>query len=397
LFGRGALYFYRQEQLARAMASRPPMQARDSSGRQVSLLNDEPSPLNHQSLYAALQSGYDTSPEMVRSNSYVSDSSSQGTPDLLRSNSYDSSTGNESSSPLTPSLPEFGRRESYSSYIEASSYDQRQEYPSTYGSYPSKRHSSSASIHQGYGEHPNSSYEDDPIGRRTPEHPGSGSTSSAKRYPCRYKDSHGCDKTFTTSGHASRHSKIHTAEKAVGCSFAGCMKKFTRADNMKQHLETHFKERSRSTTSHRSSHTASSSSSSSSTPLSGSANGAATKLTIPAGVQKKPPTGRSGRPASRADRPEHRVEKSPSRSYIPYQPRSADRYAENTPPYPHSPISPVATSYGGPLDMDGFRRCLPLQSKASQSRSQDLLGGATHKKEHSSGLDVLCVAVSQIR
>jgi uncharacterized Zn-finger protein len=73
---------------------------------------------------------------------------------------------------------------------------------------------------------------------------------STKRYPCRYRDSHGCEKTFTTSGHASRHSKIHTAEKAVHCTFPGCSKKFTRADNMKQHLETHFRDKSsRSSTS----------------------------------------------------------------------------------------------------------------------------------------------------
>ena len=71
----------------------------------------------------------------------------------------------------------------------------------------------------------------------------------AKRYPCRFKESHGCDRTFTTSGHASRHSKIHTAEKAVQCTFAGCQKKFTRADNMKQHLETHYKDRTRGSSS----------------------------------------------------------------------------------------------------------------------------------------------------
>jgi len=72
---------------------------------------------------------------------------------------------------------------------------------------------------------------------------------SGKRYPCRFRDTHGCEKTFTTSGHASRHSKIHTAEKAVPCTFQGCSKKFTRADNMKQHLETHYKEKSRSSSS----------------------------------------------------------------------------------------------------------------------------------------------------
>ncbi|KFZ19981.1 hypothetical protein V502_03403 [Pseudogymnoascus sp. VKM F-4520 (FW-2644)] len=66
--------------------------------------------------------------------------------------------------------------------------------------------------------------------------------SGTKRYHCRYADAVGCDKTFTTSGHASRHSKIHTCEKGIQCAFAGCPKKFTRADNMKQHLETHFKD-----------------------------------------------------------------------------------------------------------------------------------------------------------
>jgi hypothetical protein len=66
-----------------------------------------------------------------------------------------------------------------------------------------------------------------------------------KRFPCRFRDSLGCEKTFTTSGHASRHSKIHTAEKAVPCEFPGCPKKFTRSDNMKQHLDTHFKDKSR--------------------------------------------------------------------------------------------------------------------------------------------------------
>ncbi|PFH55177.1 hypothetical protein XA68_10513 [Ophiocordyceps unilateralis] len=73
----------------------------------------------------------------------------------------------------------------------------------------------------------------------------------SKRYPCRYRDTHGCEKTFTTSGHASRHSKIHTAEKAVQCTYQGCQKKFTRADNMKQHLETHYKDKSRTSGSSR--------------------------------------------------------------------------------------------------------------------------------------------------
>ncbi|KFX85908.1 hypothetical protein V490_09328 [Pseudogymnoascus sp. VKM F-3557] len=60
-----------------------------------------------------------------------------------------------------------------------------------------------------------------------------------KRYQCHYPR---CEKKFTTSGHATRHFKIHTCEKAIPCTFLSCLKKFTRTDNMKQHLETHFKE-----------------------------------------------------------------------------------------------------------------------------------------------------------
>lgn len=64
-----------------------------------------------------------------------------------------------------------------------------------------------------------------------------------RRYPCKYREI--CDKTFTTSGHASRHAKIHGGEKTIACSHEGCTKRFTRADNMKQHLETHKKDKSR--------------------------------------------------------------------------------------------------------------------------------------------------------
>jgi hypothetical protein len=69
-----------------------------------------------------------------------------------------------------------------------------------------------------------------------------------KRYPCKFRVTLNCYKTFTTSGHASRHSRIHTAEKAVQCRHPGCPKKFTRADNMKQHLETHNKDKPRPST-----------------------------------------------------------------------------------------------------------------------------------------------------
>lgn len=67
---------------------------------------------------------------------------------------------------------------------------------------------------------------------------------SQKRYPCKDPS---CDKSFTTSGHASRHAKIHEGNKPISCTFAGCPKRFTRQDNMKQHLETHRREKTRST------------------------------------------------------------------------------------------------------------------------------------------------------
>jgi uncharacterized Zn-finger protein len=61
-----------------------------------------------------------------------------------------------------------------------------------------------------------------------------------KRHSCPLRAAIGCNKTFTSAGHASRHSKIHTAKSAVACTNPGCEKKFTRRDNMKQHLETHY-------------------------------------------------------------------------------------------------------------------------------------------------------------
>ncbi|KFY62163.1 hypothetical protein V496_04714 [Pseudogymnoascus sp. VKM F-4515 (FW-2607)] len=74
---------------------------------------------------------------------------------------------------------------------------------------------------------------------RLPHATSAGSAPKAlKRYQCHYV---GCEKKFTTSGHATRHFKIHTCEKAIPCTFPSCFKKFTRMDNMKQHLVTHLK------------------------------------------------------------------------------------------------------------------------------------------------------------
>jgi hypothetical protein len=181
------------------------MQARDATGRRVSLLNDD--------IYATRPS-YSSLPHYGSGGDL---SPLAHTPELIRSDSYDSNASHDGLTPLTPNVYDYSAQPYYDDYIQ----DKQ----------PSMKHTTYIATHRA------GSYEDD-SSNASQEKPG-------KRYPCRYRESHGCEKTFTTSGHASRHSKIHTAEKAVQCTFPGCHKKFTRADNMKQHLETHFKDKSR--------------------------------------------------------------------------------------------------------------------------------------------------------
>ncbi|KAK4128335.1 hypothetical protein N657DRAFT_543490, partial [Parathielavia appendiculata] len=161
------------------------------------------------------------------------------TPELSRSDSYDSRMTAEPISPMTP-VYEFSAR------YQPLAKDPRS-YPDEHPTDAQFFHPTNKRKASALNDGPSVKYEDE----RTaiPASP-SGSTLGAekppqKRFPCRFRDELGCDKTFTTSGHASRHSKIHTAEKGVPCSYPGCPKKFTRSDNMKQHLDTHFKDRSR--------------------------------------------------------------------------------------------------------------------------------------------------------
>lgn len=192
------------------------MEARNAAGRRVSLLNDD------SSAYRQPQYSQHTAP---RSAAYPTvsprgGSPSPSTPELWRSDSYDSQMSNtDVVSPLTPS-GDYGYPRTSSGHLHKVTDGSITKRPVRLDSSRTSSHEDDSATH--------------------------GSERPAKRYPCRFRDSHGCDKTFTTSGHASRHSKIHTAEKAVQCTFAGCQKKFTRADNMKQHLETHYKDKSRS-------------------------------------------------------------------------------------------------------------------------------------------------------
>lgn len=56
-------------------------------------------------------------------------------------------------------------------------------------------------------------------------------------YPCPMAKQVNCTDSFTTSGHAARHAKKHTGKKDAFCP--ECNKAFTRKDNMEQHRRTH--------------------------------------------------------------------------------------------------------------------------------------------------------------
>jgi len=201
----------------------------NAEGRRISLLNDDSASHSRPAMHSWPAVSYTSTAPSTASYQYPgyrSSSSSPHTPELLRSESYDSQ--HSSNEPVSPMTPNFGHGY-YASSVEARTpYEDYADFASAYGS--TRPH---------YSDSRAGSYDADSVtGMPTGD-------KAAKRYPCRYKDTHRCDKTFTTSGHASRHSKIHTAEKAVPCSFEGCTKKFTRADNMKQHLDTHYKDKSR--------------------------------------------------------------------------------------------------------------------------------------------------------
>lgn len=231
------------------------MSARDASGNQVSLLNDDPAPQSKKRpifrepilTSAATYYPASTITASYSSISLPSTASSPETPGLLRSDSYDSQLNAGPRTPLTPGpvLPmDHGRRPSYTApwYGFFKDHDSPYEHRSFYPDLPGHpQHMGHMLPHVGIrrGSAYSEGYDEDAYVSRPVLEKG------PKRYPCRFRATHGCDKTFTTSGHASRHSKIHTAEKAVACTHPGCEKKFTRADNMKQHLETHYKGKSR--------------------------------------------------------------------------------------------------------------------------------------------------------
>jgi uncharacterized Zn-finger protein len=228
---------------------RPSIKARDSSGNSVSLLNDEPSKSIDYQHYAPPDFLAFGSPGLIAAPSTISNST-PSTPDLMRADSYDSQRQTDPHSPTTPPyIDQYARQMSFgdlTSYKDPM-YDQHD--PMSF--YPPPTQQYNVPVRPQFDTRL-PSFSDPIFQQPAPQQQQQEEEQypkGAKRYPCRFKESHGCDRTFTTSGHASRHSKIHTAEKAVQCTFAGCQKKFTRADNMKQHLETHYKDRARGSSS----------------------------------------------------------------------------------------------------------------------------------------------------
>ncbi|KAJ9054548.1 transcriptional repressor [Entomophthora muscae] len=70
-----------------------------------------------------------------------------------------------------------------------------------------------------------------------PTYPFSRSAKGAKRHKCTYPN---CGRTFSTSGHLTRHFRIHTGEKNFKCLRPHCHARFSRQDNMMQHYRTHL-------------------------------------------------------------------------------------------------------------------------------------------------------------
>ncbi|EDO19256.1 hypothetical protein Kpol_1050p116 [Vanderwaltozyma polyspora DSM 70294] len=66
-----------------------------------------------------------------------------------------------------------------------------------------------------------------------------GDIAERRKYYCRV-----CGKGLTTSGHLSRHYRIHTGEKKHCCPFEGCNQRFSRRDNCSQHYQTHRRNKS---------------------------------------------------------------------------------------------------------------------------------------------------------
>lgn len=216
------------------------MHGTDSNGNRVSLLSEHNGESQQQSIPPqrpplAPTTRYASSHPNDSRSAHRNSTSSLNTPDLVRSNSYDSESSADPRFPPTPSTSYEGYYPSQRHHLDITGHEKQETEVAPRVRVPARPRYNDNSRAPSYEDEPPS-----PFPTAAPTTPAAGAP-APKRFPCRYAEKYNCDKTFTTSGHASRHSKIHTSEKSVACTFAGCTKKFTRSDNMKQHRETHDK------------------------------------------------------------------------------------------------------------------------------------------------------------
>ncbi|TPX34000.1 hypothetical protein SmJEL517_g03229 [Synchytrium microbalum] len=82
-------------------------------------------------------------------------------------------------------------------------------------------------------ENPSSSFSTLEDGERSDDGKGN---KSMTRFHCRVAN---CNKTFSTSAHLSRHTKLHDGHRPHKCLLDACAKRFTRRDNMMVHYRAH--------------------------------------------------------------------------------------------------------------------------------------------------------------
>lgn len=200
------------------------MDGKDSVGRRISLLNEDPSaPANR---LPSLEPGLGL---RSRTSSYTSSPClSPQTPQLSRSVSTDSVMMN-SPSPITPGF----------AYEDAQSPNMPQ-IPYYMGGPPQVKQENMLSYSMAPQPYPHPAatpvFIRAPGTERQPMPPAQPRTKK-NQYPCPLAAQYSCKDYFTTSGHAARHAKKHTGKKDAICP--DCRKAFTRKDNMEQHRRTH--------------------------------------------------------------------------------------------------------------------------------------------------------------
>ncbi|KAI9756730.1 MAG: hypothetical protein M4579_003731 [Chaenotheca gracillima] len=221
------------------------MNGKDAYGREVPLLNDGSERRTASESSSRYGSGSTQAWHSSRRTASIGDLS---TPGLDRSDSVSSMTD-------TPSTPGTLASAAYDRRHELSAYDLRVP--------PSQNSATRAGTHGApFSTFPPSAYSnnipyqalagsqrfhDTPTTDTMSISPPASGAGPNRRFPCQMAQQFNCNKYFTTSGHAARHCKTHTGEKAERCP--KCHKEFARKDNMKQHLKTHEgkEERSAST------------------------------------------------------------------------------------------------------------------------------------------------------